>query len=165
MTPVTQIHKDAATRTMTVTAEFDASIERVWRLWSDPRQLERWWGPPMYPATVVDHDFTVGGAVNYYMTGPAGDQPRGWWRILAIDPPGHLAFEDGFADDAGEPNAAMPTMIINVNLEEVAPARTRMTIATEFPTEEAMEQLVAMGMEEGISAAIGQIPAILAEAG
>ena len=82
MTPVTQIHKDAATRTMTVTAEFDASIERVWRLWSDPRQLERWWGPPMYPATVVDHDFTVGGAVNYYMTGPAGDQPRGWWRTL-----------------------------------------------------------------------------------
>lgn len=163
MTPVTQIDKDTTARTMTMTAEFDASIERVWRLWSDPRQLERWWGPPTYPATVVDHDFTVGGRVNYYMTGPSGDQPRGWWRMLAVDPPHHLAFEDGFADEAGEPNAEMPTMIINVELEEFAAGHTRMTIATEFPTEEAMEQLVAMGMEEGMSAAVDQIPAILAE--
>ena len=46
--------------TMTITAEFDAPIERVWQLWADPRQLERWWGPPTYPATVVDHDLSPG---------------------------------------------------------------------------------------------------------
>ena len=39
----------------TITARFDASIERVWRIWSDPRQLERWWGPPSFPATVTEH--------------------------------------------------------------------------------------------------------------
>ncbi len=43
-------------RTMTLEAEFDASPERVWQLWADPRQLERWWGPPTYPATVTTHD-------------------------------------------------------------------------------------------------------------
>jgi uncharacterized protein YndB with AHSA1/START domain len=36
---------------MTLVAEFDAGVERVWQLFEDPRQLERWWGPPTYPAT------------------------------------------------------------------------------------------------------------------
>ena len=47
------VRKDPSSRTMTLEAEFDASPERVWQLWADPRQLERWWGPPTYPATVT----------------------------------------------------------------------------------------------------------------
>ena len=53
---VTAVRKDPAALTMTLTAEFDASPERVWQLWADPRQLERWWGPPTYPATFTAHD-------------------------------------------------------------------------------------------------------------
>ena len=49
--PVTNVQKDPATLTLTITSEFDASVEQVWRLWSDPRRLERWWGPPGYPTT------------------------------------------------------------------------------------------------------------------
>ncbi len=87
---------------MTITARFDAPVERVWEVWSDPRQLERWWGPPGYPATVLEHDLTPGGSVAYRMTGPEGDQHGGWWRVRAVDPPRYLEFEDGFADEAGE---------------------------------------------------------------
>ena len=91
---------------MTVTAEFDAPVERVWQLWDDPRQLERWWGPPTYPATVVDHDLTPGGNVTYFMTGPGGRQAgRLVARCSPSTPPHRLEFEDGFADDAGKPNA------------------------------------------------------------
>jgi uncharacterized protein YndB with AHSA1/START domain len=43
---VTDIRKDPKARTMTLDAEFQATPERVWQLWADPRQLERWWGPP-----------------------------------------------------------------------------------------------------------------------
>ena len=46
---VTAVRKDPDALTMTLTAEFDASPERVWQLWADPRQLERWWGPPDLP--------------------------------------------------------------------------------------------------------------------
>lgn len=46
---VTSSHKDPDALTMTITAEFDAPVERVWQLWENPRQLERWWGPPSYP--------------------------------------------------------------------------------------------------------------------
>ena len=97
---VTSIVNDRGAKTMTLTAEFDAPLERVWEIWADPRKLERWWGPPSYPATVENHDLTPGGSVTYYMTGPEGDKPRGWWKVISADPPHHLEFEDGFADDA-----------------------------------------------------------------
>jgi uncharacterized protein YndB with AHSA1/START domain len=160
---VTNIHKDPENLKMTVTADLPATVERAWQLWADPRQLERWWGPPTYPATVVDHDLTAGGTVTYFMTGPDGDKSRGWWQVLAVDPPHRLELTDGFADDSGAPNDAMPTMRVVVTLTE-RDGGTRMVIETAFPSTEAMEQLVAMGMEEGIAAALGQIDEILADA-
>jgi len=101
---VTGVTKDPETRTMTISARFDAPMARVWEVWSDPRQLERWWGPPTYPATVLEHDLTPGGMVAYAMTGPGGDRHRGWWRVRAVEPPRFLEFEDGFADEAGNPD-------------------------------------------------------------
>ena len=148
-----------------LTAEFDASPERVWQLWADPRQLERWWGPPTYPATVDSHDLSPGGRVEYHMTGPEGDQPRGYWEVDEVDPPHRLAFRDGFAHDDGTPNDDMPGNTATVIIEAIGDGRTRMSIDSRFPSAEAMEQLVAMGMEEGLKQAVAQIDAILAEGG
>ena len=69
------------------------------------------------------------------MTGPQGDRHRGWWHIVAVDPP---------------------------RVEPVGQRSTRMTVTSTFASVEAMEQLVAMGMEEGMSLAVGQIDDILA---
>ena len=163
---VTDVRKDTTARTMTLTTELAAPVERAWQLWADPRQLERWWGPPTYPATVLEHDLRPGGTVNYLMTGPDGDTSRGWWRIVSVDPPGRLEFEDGFADEEGRPNDGMPTMVIRVALDPSGEdeGRTRMTVETTFPSQEAMEQLLTMGMEEGMTSAAGQIDAVLAGA-
>lgn len=158
---VTNTKKDPENLTFEITSEFDASIDRVWKLWEDPRQLERWWGPPTYPATVVEHDLTPGGEVKYYMTGPEGDSHWGWWKIVAVDAPNSLDFEDGFADDRGEPNPDMPTTVNRVDIVEQSDGSVRMTIRARFPSLEAMEQMIAMGMEEGITAALGQIDDIL----
>jgi uncharacterized protein YndB with AHSA1/START domain len=158
---VTAVEKDPATLTLVVTAEFDAPVERVWQLWADPRQLERWWGPPTYPATVVDHDLVPGGTVTYFMTGPDGDKHQGWWRILAVDAPHALELQDGFADDTGAPNPDLPT----TTMRTVLSARgglTEMVTTTTFPSLDAMEQLVEMGMEEGVLAAMAQMDEILA---
>ena len=160
--PVTDVRKDSEAKTMTVTAQYDAPVERVWQIWNDPRQLERWWGPPTHPATVVDHDLTPGGGVSYVMTGPEGEKYHGWWRVLAVDAPHRLEFEDGFADDAGNPQPDMPTTTCRVTLQEQSDGGTRMLMLTTFPSVEAMEQLVSMGMEEGLTAALGQIEQLLA---
>jgi uncharacterized protein YndB with AHSA1/START domain len=158
---VTNVRMDPGAMTMTITAEFDAPIGRVWEMWENPRLLERWWGPPTYPATVVDHDLSPGGRVSYFMTGPEGDQPRGWWRVIAVDAPHRLEFESGFADDADEPNPNMPTMTIRVTLSEQPTGNTRMEVVTTFPSLEAMEQIMSMGMEEGMTSAMSQIDGIL----
>lgn len=159
---VTAVDKDPATCTMRITAEYDAPVERVWQLWSDPRLLERWWGPPTYPATVDEHDLTPGGRVAYHMTGPDGDKSHGWWKVLVVEPPHHLELEDGFADAEGVPNPNLPTTHTRVDIA-AGENGTRMSITTTFPSTEAMEELVSMGMEEGMSQAMGQIDAILAE--
>jgi uncharacterized protein YndB with AHSA1/START domain len=158
---VKDVTKDPATLTMVVTAEFDAPVERVWQLWADPRQLERWWGPPTYPATVVDHDLVPGGTVTYFMTGPEGDKHGGWWRVLAADAPHSLEVQDGFSDDTGSPNPDMPSTIMRVVLSEEG-GGTKMVMTSTFPSLEAMERLTDMGMEEGLRAAMAQMDEVLA---
>jgi uncharacterized protein YndB with AHSA1/START domain len=160
---VTAVRKDTDALTMTLNAEFQATPERIWQLWADPRQLERWWGPPTYPATFTEHDLKPGSHVAYHMTGPEGDQPRGRWEILEADPPRTLVFRDGFAKDDGQPNPDFPVTTLHVSIEDIGGGRTRMSIESQFPSAEAMEQIVAMGMEEGLKQAVGQIDAILAE--
>ena len=160
---VTAVRKDPDALTMTLTAEFDASPERVWDLWADPRKLERWWGPPTYPATFTAHDLAIGSHVQYHMTGPSGDQPHGFWDILESDPPRRLVFLDGFANADGTPNDAFPRNEGHVTIEPIGTGRTRMSIESRFPSTAAMEQVLAMGMEEGLTQAVGQIDAILAE--
>ncbi|HWC43241.1 MAG TPA: SRPBCC domain-containing protein [Actinomycetota bacterium] len=162
---VTAVRKDPQALTMTIDAEFDASPERVWRLWADPRQLERWWGPPTYPATFTRHELAPGGRVEYHMTGPEGDQPHGYWDVVEVDPPRSLLFRDGLANDDGSPNTEFPRTTARVTIEQVGPGRTRMSIQSLFASPEAMEQVLALGMEEGLKQAVGQIDAILAEDG
>jgi uncharacterized protein YndB with AHSA1/START domain len=160
---VTAVRKDTDNLTLTLDAEFQAPPERVWQLWADPRQLECWWGPPTYPATVDSHDLRSGGRVEYHMTGPDGDQPHGYWDIQEANPPSRLVFRDGFANADGTPNSDLPLNQMRVAIEETGDGRTRMSIQSTFPDAAAMEQMLAMGMEEGLEQAVGQIDAILAQ--
>lgn len=156
-------HQDPEALSFTIVAEFDASVERVWQIWEDPRQLERWWGPPTWPATFEKHDFVPGGEANYYMTGPDGGKARGWWKFTSIEAPERLEFDDGFADEDWNPVADTGTTHAIVTFENVD-GRTRMTTMSSFESVEQLEQMLAMGMKEGMIGAMGQIDGILAEA-
>jgi uncharacterized protein YndB with AHSA1/START domain len=159
---VLAVDRDPVALTLTIVSEFDAPAARVWQVWADPRQLERWWGPSAYPATVVDHDLTPGGRVTYYMTGPDGEKYHGWWRVIAVDPPHSLKFEDGFADESGRPNDDLPTTSIEVRLTASTAAKSTMTMTSRFASIADMEQVIAMGQDEGMALAVGQIDAVLA---
>ena len=69
----------------------------------------------------------------------------------------------GLANDHGTPNTDISAFTTRVRVEAVGQGRTRMSIESVFPSTEAMEQVLAMGMEEGLTQAVGQIDAILAE--
>ena len=154
--------KNPEALSLTLVAEFDAGVERVWELFEDPRQLERWWGPPTYPATFYRHDFVPGGKASYYMTGPEGDKAHGWWEFTSIEPPRELQFNDGSADSDGNPTGEFGISHATVTLEPLG-ERTRMTMLSIFESEEQLEQMMQMGMEEGVKEAVGQIDSILAE--
>jgi uncharacterized protein YndB with AHSA1/START domain len=152
--------KDEQALTMTLVADFDATPDEVWDVWADPRKLERWWGPPTYPASFPRHEFTPGGESRYFMTGPEGDKHFGWWRIERLDPPKRLEFANGLSGDDGEPVPGVPPMPGYVTFESVQD-KTRMTAVIEFVDAKQMETMLGMGMLEGMSAAIGQIDDIL----
>ena len=163
--PITHVTKDLENHTMTVVADYDAPVERVWQLYADPRQLERFWGPPTWPATVVDHDLSPGGRVTYFMTGPDGQKSSGYWDVIEVEAPHRFVVVDGFADDSGEPNPQMPTTRMELTLEGRDAGGTLMTIVSTFASTDTMVQMIEMGMEEGLRQAMGQIDLFLAEAG
>jgi uncharacterized protein YndB with AHSA1/START domain len=139
-----------------------ATRSRNQRSWVMTTAL-RWWGPPTFPATFTRHDFVVGGESCYFMTGPAGEMPRGRWRIDAIDKPNRLGFANGLAGEDGEPAPGIEPMSGYATFEAVERG-TLMMAGTHFVDVEQMETMLGMGMQEGMTQAISQIDALLAPA-
>lgn len=160
--PVTEITKDPEALTMTVTAEFAADPERVWRLYEDPRQIERWWGPPGYPSTFLEHELRDGGSSHYLMRGPEGEEYHGVWKVVSVDAPRSFSIDDAFADADGTPNADMPVSRMVISLAAGGPG-TVVTAVTTFASADDLQQSLDMGMEDGLRQAMDQIDGILAE--
>ncbi|WP_374453988.1 SRPBCC domain-containing protein [Nocardioides sp.] len=160
--PVTDVTTDLDSRTLTITADFAAPLDRVWAVYDDPRQLERVWGPPTYPATFVDHDLRPGGRMNYYMTSPEGEKYYGYWTVTDVSAPTGFDFRDGFAvDESFAPNTSLPESVNSYGFAEVD-GGTRATFVATYATTEALEQVLAMGMVEGATLAMNQIDDLLA---
>jgi hypothetical protein len=56
---VVSVDTDYDGLSVTMISQFDAPVDRVWELWTDPRKLERWWGPPSFPATFASHNLVM----------------------------------------------------------------------------------------------------------
>ena len=160
--PITSITSDPEELTLTVIADFAAPVKRLWDAYMDPRQIEKFWGPVEFPATFLRHDNFPGGLTKYRMVGPQGEISCGYWEWLSIRE--HEFFEvlDGFAHEDGSPNREMPTMRMTFEFTETA-LGSRLNTTTYFPSAEALEELLAMGMEEGMKSAMSQIHDVLAD--
>jgi uncharacterized protein YndB with AHSA1/START domain len=155
--PLTSVTKDAASLTLTVVGDYPVPQKRLWDAFADPRQLERFWGPPFAPATFTRHDMKVGGRAEYVLALPDGGKWKGSWKFTAVNPISSFEARDG------EDNAEDPNLPASMRFTfETTPAGSRLTIVTWFESVEAMEQTVP-GMEEGLRAAMPQLDAVLAE--
>jgi uncharacterized protein YndB with AHSA1/START domain len=157
---VTNVERDVDALTLTVTAEFAAAQDKVWELLADPRKLEKWWGPPSHPATVIEHDLSAGGEVFYYMTSTDGEKFHGRWRFTRVDAPKGLEFIDSFADADGNGVPGVPSSTVSMELT-ATDGGTRLEVRSVFDTAEQMEQLLGMGMAEGLEQSVNQIDALL----
>jgi uncharacterized protein YndB with AHSA1/START domain len=160
--PVTSVHKDPDTLTMTVIADFPAPVQRLWEAYADPRLLEKFWGPPTHPATFTRHDMFPGGRSAYAMVGPEGEVSRAYWEFLDVKAPHSFEVRDGFCHPDGTPDTGMPSVRMTFEFE-ATDAGSRLTTTTYFTTVDELDQLVTMGMEEGMRLAMGQIDGVLAD--
>jgi uncharacterized protein YndB with AHSA1/START domain len=160
--PVTSVTRDTDNLTMTVVADFAVDVQRLWEAYVDPRQLERFWGPPEYPARFSRHDAAAGGRSTYTMTGPDGDVHGGFWEWVSVDPHSSFEVRDGFATSEGEPNTEMPSMRMRFDFEQTGEG-SRVTTTTHFDSLSDLERLLEMGMDEGMRAAMSQMDAVLAD--
>jgi len=155
--PLTSVAKDLATLTLTVVGDYPVSQQRLWDAFADPRQLERFWGPPFAPATFTRHDFKVGGRAEYFLALPDGGRWSGSWKFTAVNPISSFEAHDG------EDNAEDENMPAGMKFTFAAtPTGSRITVVTRFSSVEAMEQTIP-GMEPGLRAAMPQLDAVLAE--
>ena len=155
--PLTALTKDPATLSLKVVGDYAVSQQRLWDAFADPRQLERFWGPPAYPATFTSHDFGVGGRAEYFLALPEGEKWNGAWKFTAIEPIHSFAASDG--EDNAEDDAMPAGMTFAF---ETTAGGSRLTIVTTFSSLEAMEQTVP-GMTEGLKAAMPQLDALLVD--
>ncbi len=160
--PITSVSKDPSALTMTVVAEFPVPVQRLWDAYADPRELERFWGPPTYPARFTRHDMYPGGRSEYAMIGPDGDGTNAYWEFLDVVPLESFEVRDGFANPDGTANSEMPTMRVAFVFTETE-VGSRVITTTWFNSVEDLDQLLSMGMEEGMREAMSQMDAALAD--
>ena len=160
--PITKVTRDTDALTMTVVADFPVRVRRLWQAYVDPRQLERFWGPPTWPATFTRHDAATGGRSAYTMNGPDGESHGGYWEWLTVEPLTSFEVRDGFTTPDGEPNPDLPSMRMQFRFEGTD-SGSRVTTTTYFDSLANLEQLLEMGMEQGLREAMGQMDAVLAD--
>jgi len=160
--PVTTVDTDTENLTITIVADFAVPVRRLWDAYTDPRQIERFWGPPVYPATFLRHDAAAGGRSVYKMTGPEGDEHYGCWEWASVDSPAAFEIVDWFADADGNPNKELPATRASFTFEDTAEG-SRLTTTSRFDSLEQLEQLLEMGMLDGTKQAMAQIDDVLAD--
>jgi uncharacterized protein YndB with AHSA1/START domain len=136
-------------REITVTRVFNAPRKLVWKVWTQAEHLTRWWGPQGWTLPVCKMDFRVSGVWHYCMKGPDGEESCGMAVYHEIVEPERFVYTDYFADADGNPVEGMPETLVTVEFTSVDD-KTKITSTMLFQTAEDRDQVLKMGMEEGL---------------
>ena len=147
---------DEPRNSLVITVDLTADLETAWSLWSDPRVLEKWWGPPEHPCVISRFELQPGGHVRYVMTGPDGTEYLGWWQVLDVKAPTHLRIRDGFGESPEQTSSAMPVATSSISFTPVGDT-VRMKIDSSYDSAEELQRALDLHMEEGFLSALSQI--------
>jgi uncharacterized protein YndB with AHSA1/START domain len=79
----------------------DAPRELLWKCFTDPERMKRWWGPKGFTVTVSKMDLRPGGTYHYRMQAPDGTPMWGKMVYREISPPDRIVFINSFSDETG----------------------------------------------------------------
>ena len=150
----------ASERTVTITRVFDAPRELVWRAWTEPKHLARWFGPRGFTASVPEPDVRVGGNLRIVMHGCDGSDYPMKGVFSAVEPPGRLAFSNIAIDKDGNHLLEGETTVI---LEE-QDGKTKLTLHTYAKGLVPIAPQMLAGMETGWSQSLDKLAELVARA-
>lgn len=142
-------------KTLITERTFKARAHKLWAAYSEAELFAKWWGPRGWDTEVRHMDFREGGYLHYGMTCVDPEQ-KDWfgkssWAMSTytkIVPEQLLAYTDAFCDEDGEIFTDMPTMDVEVKFVANGD-HTKLINTTTFASEEALTQIIEMGVEEG----------------
>jgi uncharacterized protein YndB with AHSA1/START domain len=156
----TVITKDLAKKQLHVTHQFAASLEKVWRAWTESSILDKWWAPKPWRAVTKSLDFKSGGRWIYNMLGPDGN--GAWCRVdfNSVTPQNNFTTSVYFCDEDGNINKDFPTMHWLIKFEADR-AGTNVAIDISFDNEADLQKIVEMGFEAGFTMGLGNLDELL----
>jgi len=158
---LTDFTVDEATNSLIVNREFAANQLQVWDAWTKPRILDQWWAPLPYKAKTKSQVFEPNGHWHYAMEGPNNDMHWGMMQYKEISKPDFFSANDVFCDENGATNSNLPSTDFEISFSEEGDT-TMVNMVSVYATKEALDEILAMGMKEGLSMALAQLDGILA---
>ncbi len=150
---------DAASRELVITRVFDAPRELVFKAWTEPERLARWWGPHGFTVPYCEVDLRVGGIMLIHMRGPDGVVVPNKGVINELVEPERLVVTSAVSEDAeGNPRL----QVINTITFEEQEGRTKLTMKAVVVKVAAEMVRAVAGMEEGWNQTLDRLGAELA---
>jgi len=137
-------------RQILITREFDAPKELVWKAWTTPELVRRWWHANRGEMTVCEIDLRVGGKWRYAMEAPGFGEVAFHGEYREIEPFERLVSTEAYE---GIPDADAHAAVDTLTLAEIGD-HTLMTVLVEHPTMEGRDMHVESGMEDGMQDAM-----------
>lgn len=152
----TAIVKDLPNKKLTVTREFDAAPEDVWRAWTESELLDQWWAPLPWKTRTDSMNFANGGSWLYTMVGPEGEKNRIRIDFSDIDTPKSFKATSFFCDEQGAISNDVPATYWK-NSFYPAGEKTKVIAELSFDSEKDLAWIIEMGFEAGFKAALGNL--------
>jgi uncharacterized protein YndB with AHSA1/START domain len=146
MEPVVLLPEDQPT--LTIERRLNAPRELVWKMFSDPVHLVRWWGPKGFTNPICELDFRVGGRWYHVMRGPDGREFPADSTFVEIVPPERIVYRNRVVDDAVFEGNPPPSFKRTLTLTE-ADGVTTLTLFAEFETMDERDRAKRRGFIEG----------------
>jgi uncharacterized protein YndB with AHSA1/START domain len=152
--------KDIAAKKIRVVREFNAPIEKVWKAWTDPALLQKWWGPKPWTAVTKTMDFTVGGVWLYAMVGPEDQKHWSRSKFTAIENGTRFAADTAFCDEDGNAPDGAPAGHWDNKFVAMGD-KTQVVVDINYDDEATIKMMIEMGFEGGFTIGLNQLDELL----
>lgn len=155
---------DPSQKTLHITRDFKAPVEKVWKAWTDPEILDQWWAPGPWKNTTLHMDFREGGYWLYYMMGPGGEKHycRGDFESILLED--SIRYLGHFCDELGTISADFPAIHWTIHFLPKDERTSTIEVTIDMADPASLQILVERGFKQGFTMGLDNLDRVLATA-